>query len=91
VIEGPSKEHKHTKAKFCGIVIPNGNGKKFLYYEPKPTLEIAIQHSKIKTQVQNERRKNTFKENLTIQSNGGNTRATPKPPRTQKLGARARK
>jgi hypothetical protein len=32
MIQGPSKEHEHTNVKFCGIVIPNGNGKKFLIY-----------------------------------------------------------
>jgi hypothetical protein len=35
--EGPSKEHKHVKIEFCGIVIPNGNGKKFPKYYLQPT------------------------------------------------------
>jgi len=66
------------------IVIPNKTGKKFPKYYLQPTLEIKIQRSKIETQVQHARPKEHFKESLTIHSNGQNTRATPKPPRTQK-------
>jgi len=47
-------------------------------------LEIKIQHSKIEEQVQHRAPKEHFKESLTMHSNGQNTRATPKPPRTQK-------
>jgi hypothetical protein len=37
MIQGPSKEHEHVKIEFCGIVIPNGNGKKFPKYSLQPT------------------------------------------------------
>ncbi len=52
MIEGPSKEHKHTKAKFCGIVIPNRNGKKFPKYRFQPTWERTFQHRKIEESVE---------------------------------------
>jgi len=52
MIQGPSKEHEHTKVEFCGIVIPNENGKKFPKYYLQPTLEIKIQHSKIEELVE---------------------------------------
>jgi hypothetical protein len=56
-----SKEHEHTKVEFCGIVIPNGNGKKFPKYRFQPTWEIAFHHSKIKEQVQHAPRKKVAK------------------------------
>ena len=37
MIQDLSKEHEHTKVEFCGIVIPNGNGKKFPKYYLHPT------------------------------------------------------
>ena len=52
MIQGPSKEHEHTKVEFCGIVIPNGNGKKFPKYDFQPTWESAFQHSKIEELVE---------------------------------------
>jgi len=52
MIKGPSKEHQHTKVKFCGIVIPNKTAKKFPKYYLQPTLESAFQHSKIEEQVE---------------------------------------
>ncbi len=55
MIQGPSKEHQHTNVKFCGIVIPNRNGKKFPKYRFQPTLERAFQHSKIEEPVEEAR------------------------------------
>jgi hypothetical protein len=52
VIQGPSKEHEHLKIEFCGIVIPNGNGKKFPKYYLQPTWESAFQHGKIEELVE---------------------------------------
>jgi len=52
MIKGPSKEHEHTKVKFCGIVIPNENGKKFPKYYLQPTLENAFHHGKIEELVE---------------------------------------
>jgi hypothetical protein len=52
MIQGPSKEHKHTNVKFCGTVIPNRNGKKLLIYYLQPTWEIAFQHMKIEELVE---------------------------------------
>jgi hypothetical protein len=52
VIQGLSKEQEHTEVKFCGIVIPNGNGKKFPKYRFQPTLESAFQHGKIEELVE---------------------------------------
>jgi hypothetical protein len=42
MIQGSSKEHEHTKVKFCGIVIPSGNGKKFPKYRFQSTLERCV-------------------------------------------------
>jgi hypothetical protein len=50
--EGPSKEHQHAKVEFCGIVIPNGNGKKLPKYRFPSTWEIRFQHSKIEELVE---------------------------------------
>jgi len=52
MIQGPSKEHKHLKIEFCGIVIPNENGKKFPKYRFQPTSENAFQHRKIEELVE---------------------------------------
>jgi hypothetical protein len=52
MIKGPSKEHEHTKVKFCGIVIPNENGKKFPKYYLQPTLENAFHHGRIEELVE---------------------------------------
>jgi hypothetical protein len=52
MIQGPSKEHEHTNVKFCGIVIPNENGKKFPKYYLHPTLETRFQHRKIEELVE---------------------------------------
>jgi hypothetical protein len=52
MIQGPSKEHEHMKVEFCGIVIPNGNGKKFPKYYLQPTWESAFQHRKIEELVE---------------------------------------
>jgi hypothetical protein len=52
MIKDPSKEHQHTKVEFCGIVIPNRNGKKFPKYYLQPTLESAFQHRKIEELVE---------------------------------------
>jgi hypothetical protein len=40
------------EVEFCGIVIPNGNGKKFPKYSLQPTLESAFQHSGIEELVE---------------------------------------
>jgi hypothetical protein len=37
MIQGPSKEHEHTKVEFCGIVIPKKTAKKIPKYRLKPT------------------------------------------------------
>jgi len=52
MIQGPSKEHEHTKVEFCGIVIPNENGKKFPKHDLQPTWENAFQHGKIEELVE---------------------------------------
>ena len=52
MIKGPSTEHEHAEVEFCGIVIPNGNGKKFPKYRFQPTLESAFQHGKIEELVE---------------------------------------
>jgi hypothetical protein len=52
IIQGPSKEHKHTNVKFRGIVIPNRNAKKFPKYYLQPTWESAFQHAKIEELVE---------------------------------------
>jgi hypothetical protein len=52
MVQGPSKEQEHTKVKFCGIVIPNENGKKFPKYRFQPTLESTFQHRKIEELVE---------------------------------------
>jgi len=52
VIQGPSTEHEHAEVEFCGIVIPNGNGKKFPKYYLQPTSENAFQHGKIEELVE---------------------------------------
>jgi hypothetical protein len=52
MIQGPSKEHEHTKVEFYGKVIPNRNGKKFPKYCLQPTWESAFQHRKIEELVE---------------------------------------
>ena len=52
MIQGPSKEHEHTKVKFCGIVIPNRTAKKFPKHYLQPTWESAFQHSGIEELVE---------------------------------------
>jgi hypothetical protein len=51
-IKGPSKEHQHTKAKFCAIVIPKKTRKNIPKYRSQSTWESAFQHSEIEEPVE---------------------------------------
>jgi len=53
-------------------------GKKFLYYDLKPTLEIAIQHSKIQALVESTTLNPAISKELTIPSARPKARATLK-------------